>query len=143
MHCGSPTVLLCVFVVKCIVATSVSWPKPTVVDVLPHDSSAFTQGLLYKDGFLYESTGLYGRSTVRKVDIPTGEVLKSVPLDNKYFGEGLTLLNNQLVQIVWKRMKVFFYNFDTFAKERDVAQPTTIRNEGWGLCTDGTQLIAR
>ena len=73
----------------------------------PHDPTAFTQGLVWEDGVLWESTGKLGRSTIRKVDLKTGDVLKSVPLKDDYFGEGLTLLNDKLYQQTWKNQKAF------------------------------------
>lgn len=108
-----------------------------VVDARPHDPQAFTQGLLFHDGFFYESTGLNGRSTLRKVDPATGEVLKKLNLPAEYFGEGLALLGNRLYQLTWRSGKGFVYDLASFTPVREFA----FSGEGWGLTTDGRSLI--
>ncbi|MFA7541111.1 MAG: glutaminyl-peptide cyclotransferase [Lysobacterales bacterium] len=108
-----------------------------VVNRYPHDRSAFTQGLLYRDGFLYESTGLNGRSSLRKVVLETGAVIRIQRLDRKYFGEGLADWDGSLIQVTWQAGTGFVYDLDTFQEQRQFQYP----GEGWGLTADGTRLI--
>lgn len=108
-----------------------------VVAVYPHDRDAFTQGLVYVDGQLYETTGLNGHSTFRKVDLKTGRVLKQVKLDETYFGEGMTILGDKAYQITWRSKVGFVYNLETFTVEKQFSYT----GEGWGLTTDGKWLI--
>jgi glutamine cyclotransferase len=108
-----------------------------VVNAYPHDSHAYTQGLIYRDGFLFESTGLNGRSTLRKVKLETGEVIRQVAIDSAYFAEGLTDWNGQLVQLTWQSHIGFLYDLATF----NVARTFTYSGEGWGLTHDRTRLI--
>jgi len=108
-----------------------------VVHTFPHDPKAYTQGLVYHDGFLYEGTGLYGRSSLRKVKLETGEVLQKVDLDPKYFGEGITLFKNKIVQLTWKTQAGFVYSADDFHLLRQF----TYTGEGWGLTTSGNELF--
>jgi len=110
------------------------------MNTLHHDPKAFTQGLLYHGGFLYESTGLYGESTVRKVDIESGAVLKSTELGNRFFGEGMTLLGNKLIVLTWKERTGFI--LDSSSLEIQSTFPyNTVTGEGWGLTNNGTHLI--
>jgi len=108
-----------------------------VVHVYPHDRDAFTQGLIYLDGFLYESTGLEGRSSLRKVKLETGQVLQKTDVPAQYFAEGLTDWKKSLVQLTWKSGIGFVYDLFTFKPQRTFAYG----GEGWGLTHDGTQLI--
>ena len=108
-----------------------------VTRVYPHNPNAFTQGLLFADGFLYESTGQYGRSSLRKVDLETGQVLQSVPLEGQFFGEGLTLFGGRLIQLTWLSQIGFVYDRESFALRDQFAYLT----EGWGLTHDGNRLI--
>ncbi|MDQ2889485.1 MAG: glutaminyl-peptide cyclotransferase [Gemmatimonadota bacterium] len=103
----------------------------------PHDSSAYTQGLVRGDGVLYESTGLYGHSDVRRVELTTGRVLASRPLPSNRFGEGLALLNGRLYQLTWQSGVMYVYDARTLAPVDSLRYP----GEGWGLATDGTSLI--
>lgn len=109
----------------------------TVLAKYPHDSAAFTQGLLYADGLFYESAGLYGQSTLRKVDPETGAVLLEKRLDAQYFAEGLALLEGKLYQLTWKENTGFIYDPQDFRQLGTFSYPT----EGWGLTTDGSSLI--
>lgn len=108
-----------------------------VVNVYPHDPTAYTQGLIYREGFLYESTGLNGRSTLRKVKLETGEVLQRHRLDQAHFGEGLTVWNDRLVQLTWRSNIAFVYDVATFAPLRTFSYS----GEGWGLTADRDSLI--
>jgi glutaminyl-peptide cyclotransferase len=108
-----------------------------VVAVYPHDPAAFTQGLIYEDGFLYEGTGLHGRSSLRKVDLQTGEVLQQVMLHSQYFGEGITAFAGRIYQLTWRQGVAFVYEQETFAHLGAFMVPT----EGWGLTHDGERLI--
>jgi glutamine cyclotransferase len=107
-----------------------------VVHVYPHDPSAFTQGLEYRAGFLYEGTGLYGRSTVRKVQLETGRVLQQVRLAPQYFGEGITVMNQQIVELTWQAHQGFVYDQSSFRLLRTFDYP----GEGWGLTNDGRRI---
>jgi glutamine cyclotransferase len=108
-----------------------------IVHTYPHDPDAFTQGLIYHDGVLYESTGLWGRSALRKVELETGKVLQTSQLNDNYFGEGITLWQDQLIQLTWKTNRGFVYNLQTFEKLKDFTYST----EGWGITHDADKLI--
>jgi glutamine cyclotransferase len=102
-----------------------------------HDSNAFTQGLVYRDGVLYESTGLEGRSSLRKVELATGRVLQQRPVARAYFAEGLTDWHDRLIQLTWQSHVAFAYDLATFAPLRTFSY----EGEGWGLTHDDTRLI--
>ena len=108
-----------------------------VVRVYPHDRNAFTQGLTYVDGFLYESTGVQGRSTLRKVELETGRVLKQTVLSHQHFGEGLTSWGPDLVQLTWTSMLGFVYD----RMNLQVKRTFNYSGEGWGITHDGKRLI--
>lgn len=108
-----------------------------IVHIYPHDSRAFTQGLIYVDGHLYESTGLNGRSSLRMVDLSTGRVLQKYDVPREYFGEGLTDWGSTLIQLTWKAHKGFVYDRFTFSLLRTFPY----EGEGWGLTHDKSQLI--
>ena len=108
-----------------------------VIGSYPHDPDAFVQGLVWHDGGFYESTGLYGRSTLRRVAFPSGEVLQQVALADTYFGEGLALAGDRLVQLTWRSKRGFVYDRVTFSQLGDF----TYETEGWGITYDGTSLI--
>jgi glutaminyl-peptide cyclotransferase len=110
-----------------------------IVNTYPHDKGAYTQGLEYYKGFLYEGTGKKGSSSIRKVDLKTGEVLQQYDLTEEYFGEGITIFNNKLHQLTWKSGIGFVYNLETFKKEKEFKY--TKSREGWGLTNDGEKLI--
>ena len=103
----------------------------------PHDPQAFTQGLVYEDGFLYESTGLHGRSSLRKVALTSGAVLQSKSIAEEYFAEGITILEDRIIQLTWQSGTAFVYDKKTF-KLLDKFQ---YDGEGWGITHDGTRLI--
>lgn len=104
-----------------------------IVNVFPHDSKAFTQGLEYRGGFLYEGTGLHGQSSLRKEELETGKVLQEVNLPERYFGEGITVINGRIVELTWQSHEGFVYAQPTFRMLRDFQYP----GEGWGLANDG------
>jgi glutamine cyclotransferase len=108
-----------------------------VVRALPHDHGAFTQGLLLFEGKLYESTGLVGQSTVRRVDPDSGTVEAKVALDPQLFGEGLARVGGRLIQLTWQNGLAIYWNLSSLTKEREVRY----EGEGWGLCFDGRRLI--
>ncbi len=108
-----------------------------VVNSYPHDPEAFTQGLVYRDGFLYESTGLNGRSSLRKVRLTTGVVVQQRAVEKKYFAEGLTDWGNRLLQLTWSTNAGFVYDLATFEPVSTFTYP----GEGWGLTHDGRRLI--
>ncbi|MGH9625253.1 MAG: glutaminyl-peptide cyclotransferase [Bryobacteraceae bacterium] len=108
-----------------------------VVHVYPHDRRAFTQGLEYRGGFLYESTGLYGRSTLRKEDLETGKVLREIHLPARYFGEGITVLDGRIDQLTWKSHTGFIYAEPSF----DLLHKFSYTGEGWGLTNNGREIF--
>lgn len=107
-----------------------------IVHVYPHDRDAFTQGLVYHEGFLYEGTGLKGRSSLRKVRLETGEVLQHTELATEYFGEGIAIFGDQVFQLTWQSQGGFVYKLSDFSLLRRFSY----RGEGWGLTTDGRDL---
>ena len=110
-----------------------------IINSFPHDTEAYTQGLEYYNGFLYETTGKKGQSSLRKVEINTGKVLQKIALDNQYFGEGMTFLNNKIYWLTWQAKKGFVYDLETFKLEKEFAFNKS--EEGWGLTNNGTDLI--
>jgi glutamine cyclotransferase len=108
-----------------------------IVNVFPHDRTAFTEGLVFLKGVLYESTGLNGQSDLRKVDLSSGRVLQQVRLSSQYFGEGMAVLGGKIYMLTWKNQKGFVYNQESFEPEGEFSYT----GEGWGLTTDGHSLI--
>jgi glutaminyl-peptide cyclotransferase len=108
-----------------------------VVNVYPHDRDAFTQGLLFRDGVLYESTGLNGKSSLRKVQLDTGKVLQQINVEPRYFAEGLTDWNSRLVQLTYQTNIGFVYDMASFKR----LQTFSYTGEGWGLARDDTHVI--
>ena len=108
-----------------------------VVHVYPHDPEAFTQGLVYRDGVIYEGTGLNGRSTIRKVRLENGEVLQLQKVDSQYFGEGIAVVDDTIYELTWQSGIGFLYDRTTFKRKGTF----TYRGEGWGLTCDGQRLI--
>lgn len=111
--------------------------RAEVLESYPHDPQAFTQGLLLHQGALYESTGLYGKSSLRQVELATGKVLRRVDLPAKLFGEGLALAGDRLVQLTWREGVAPTYDLASLARNGEF----TYGGEGWGLCFDGTHFI--
>ncbi len=122
-------------------ATATAAPLPVytyeIVAAHPHDPEAFTQGLIYVDGVLYEGTGLYGRSSLRRVDLESGETLQQVDLPAQYFGEGITLFDGKIYQLTWQSRTGFIYDAESFERLGSFQYPT----QGWGLTHDGQELI--
>jgi len=110
---------------------------PEIYNTFTHDANAFTQGLFCSDGFIYESTGKYGESSLRKVEIESGTVIQKIDLDSKYFGEGITLYGNKIIQLTWLSKRGFVYDKDSFELIGEFGYPT----EGWGITYDGENLI--
>jgi glutamine cyclotransferase len=108
-----------------------------IVNRYPHDSSAFTQGLVFADGFLFEGTGLRGRSGLRKVDLSTGTILQYKSLPARFFGEGVTVYQNKVIQLTWRAKVGFVYDKDTF----QLIETFHYLTEGWGITHDGEYLI--
>jgi glutaminyl-peptide cyclotransferase len=108
-----------------------------IVRAFPHDPKAFTQGLVFRDGVLYESTGLEGKSSLRKVRLETGEVIEQRTLDSRYFAEGLADFGERLFQLTWRSQVGFVYGIGDFKPQRTF----TYQGEGWGLASDGKRLI--
>ncbi|MHC4118878.1 MAG: glutaminyl-peptide cyclotransferase [Planctomycetota bacterium] len=108
-----------------------------IVNTFDHDPNAFTQGLVFEDGFLYEGTGLNGRSELRKVELETGKVLQSRRLADEYFGEGITIFEDRIIQLTYQSKIGFVYDKETFELIQEFEYPT----EGWGITHNGTHLI--
>ncbi len=110
------------------------------VNIYPHSKDYFTEGLEFHNGYLYEGTGENGASGIYKVNLTTGKAVQAVELNEKYFGEGITVLNDKIYQLTYRAKKGFIYNFNSFALI-DSFQFTSTTNEGWGLTNDGKNLI--
>jgi glutamine cyclotransferase len=108
-----------------------------VVASHPHDPGAFTQGLVYDDGFLYEGTGRNGESSLREVELETGRVVRQIDLDQRYFGEGIAVVGNEIYQLTWRSRVGFVYDKNTFRRLREFQYT----GEGWGLTFDGQHLV--
>ncbi|MDP3716667.1 MAG: glutaminyl-peptide cyclotransferase [Acidobacteriota bacterium] len=135
MRAGS---LLMTMAVLACAPTTVAQRQPApvqgykLVATYPHDPTAFTQGLVFADGQLYESTGLNGESSVRRVEIASGKVLQQIKIPDEYFAEGLALVGDELLQLTWQHQRGFVYDRKTFAQKRTFAY----KGEGWGLAYD-------
>lgn len=122
--------------------TPTSEPTPVsytyeVINVYPHDPDAFTQGLVIDEGVMYEGTGLYGESSLRRVELETGDVLQMHELPSEFFGEGITVFGDKIIQLTWQSQTGFVYDKNSF----ELLQNFSYSTEGWGITTDGTQLI--
>ena len=122
---------------NCTQLSAVTISDVDVIKKYPHDNTAFTQGLEFHEGRIYESTGRHGFSELRKVDLVTGRVIQRRVLDPQYFGEGITILQNKVFQLTWKSGKGFVYDLNSFALDREFK----ISGEGWGLSNDGNNLL--
>lgn len=133
---------MCLFLVFCVAGPEVAWSQAPVcsfqvINTYPHDDEAFTQGLLFSDGELFESTGQYGESSLRRVALETGQVLQSVDLDAGFFAEGLAMWEDRLLQLTWQENTCFVWDAETFAPGGSFSYT----GEGWGLTHDGRELI--
>lgn len=131
---------ICVCVLCSILSCSakVERYKIEVVKAYPHDTGSYTQGLFWHDGSLYESTGLNGKSTFRKVDLQSGQALTKLPFNRKYFVEGSVILGDKLYILTWTNKVIFIYDAATLEYRSTYSYP----REGWGLTTDGKSLIS-
>ena len=118
-------------------ATTVPTYTYDIVKAYPHDRRAFTQGLVFQDGMLYESAGNYDESTLRKVDLTSGKILQKYDLPPEYFAEGMTILGDKIYQVTWKEQTAFVYGLSDFKLLKEMRYS----GEGWGLTNDGTNLI--
>jgi len=109
----------------------------TIRKIYPHDTTSFTQGLIIYKGRLYEGTGEYGRSKLLEVNLNNGSIAREISLDKKYFGEGITILNDTIYQLTWQNKEVLVYTLKDFKKIKEFR----INTEGWGITTDGKNLI--
>jgi|SRR5271165_1210848 len=127
------------FTAGCFAQATAAVPEygAVIVSIYPHDPGAFTEGLFYYDGSLYESTGRSGQSSIREVNLKTGEVVRRKDLDPKYFGEGIVVWKDRLIQLTWKNETGFVYDLRTFALRSTFHYP----GEGWALTQDGSHVI--
>lgn len=117
-------------------------PKPisySIINTYPHDTGSFTEGILFYKGELYESTGNYGSSKLLKTDLKTGKAIKSIKLDDKYFGEGIAIVNDTIYQLTYREKVGFMYSLKDFKK---IGEFSFSGAEGWGMTTDGKSIIA-
>ncbi|MCU1293200.1 MAG: glutamine cyclotransferase [Bryobacterales bacterium] len=110
--------------------------RPQVIHVYPHDREAFTQGLEYRDGFLFEGTGLKGHSTVRKEELESGRVLQKIDIADQYFGEGITVFQKSIVELTWQSHTGLVYDKSSFG----LLKSFSYSGEGWGLANDGQRI---
>ena len=108
-----------------------------IVNVYPHDETAFTQGLVFENGVLYEGTGLWGQSSLRRVELETGNLTQLYSLSDGFFGEGITIFEDKIIQLTWKSGKGFVYNKNSF----ELLQTFEYSTDGWGITNNGTSLI--
>lgn len=127
---------LSIFVTFSGVSAEITHYTYRIVDTYPHDKEAFTQGFLYHNGSFFEGTGLKGKSSLRKTDLDTGDIIDIVELPEKYFGEGITIFNNKIYQLTWKAETGFIYNMDF-----ELIKKFKYSGEGWGLTHNENQLI--
>ncbi len=122
------------------VVSNVPEPKTisyNIVNIYPHDTSSYTQGLQWHNGFLYEGTGLEGQSRLMKVNLKDGQPVQKISIDNTLFGEGITIINNKIYQLTWKNNKVFVYDLATLKKLKEFHWDY----DGWGLTNNGKDLL--
>jgi glutamine cyclotransferase len=133
----SDLMLLTLLVVVILSSCSASRFTYKVINSYPHDRSAFTQGLAFADGVLYEGTGLRGLSTLRKVELETGDILQIRKIPNEEFGEGITIYEDKIIQLTWQANLGYVYDRESFELIEEFNYPT----EGWGITHDGNRLI--
>ena len=127
--------ILCAFVSLWLFQTPAQYGY-RIVKTYPHDRNAFTQGFEYRDGFFYEGTGMTGRSSVRKVELASGRVVQKYDVPQPFFGEGITVLGQQIIELTWQTQTGFVYDKSSFRVLRSFNYP----GEGWGLANDGKQI---
>jgi len=110
---------------------------PHIINTYPHDPQAFTQGLFFQGRYLHEGTGLYGKSSLRKIVLETGEVVQRTDLPSALFGEGIAVIQDRIIQLTWRSRVGFVYDRESFKLNRVFRYPT----EGWGIASDGVQLV--
>jgi len=138
-------ILIIFFIISCNIACTIPTEADTeisalsyqILEVYPYDVDAYTQGLVWKDGFLYVGTGLYGSSSLRKIDLETGKVLQQFALPDNFFGEGITIFEDRIYQLTWKEQTGFVYDQETF----QLLEIFSYEHEGWGITHDGESLI--
>jgi glutaminyl-peptide cyclotransferase len=128
---------ICAWACAMAVRAAVPVYEPEVVHTYPHDTTAFTEGLFYSKGYLYESTGLEGRSTIRKVRLETGAVVQKIDIPAEYFGEGIVDWRGHLISLTWKSQIGFVFDLATLKLQRQFSYP----GEGWALTRDDRELI--
>lgn len=133
----SLSVVLFLFCFTCSAVAEVPIYDYRIVNRYPHNITSYTQGLEFRDGYLYEGTGRNGRSTLSKINLESGEVLQSKRLASRYFGEGITIVGDKIYQLTWQSNVVFVHDLASFETLTSYYHPT----EGWGLTYDGSQLI--
>lgn len=123
--------LLIFFFISAACTAAVKDYRLQVLDRYPHDASAYTQGLFFHNGTLYETTGQYGQSSVRTVDLTSGKVLKNIPIGSRYFGEGSCVVDGKMYVLTWTNKLAFLYDAESLKKEKMLSYP----REGWGLAS--------
>ncbi len=108
-----------------------------IINIYPHDGNVYTQGLVFDEGFLYEGTGIWGKSSLRRIELETGKVLKVLRLPDFIFGEGIVVFRNKIFQLTWRSKICFVYDRDSF----DLLRQFSYKTEGWGITHDGERLI--
>jgi glutamine cyclotransferase len=134
---GAAFVFSCLSLLGCSNSEGTPIYTYSIVNTYPHDPDAFTQGLVFEDGVLYEGTGLYGQSTLRRVELETGDVLQILELSDEFFGEGITVYGDKIIQLTWQSNVGFVYDKNSF----DLLQQFNYSTEGWGITHDGERLI--
>lgn len=134
---GAVLVFSCLSFPGCSDSDGVPVYSYNIVNTYPHDPDAFTQGLVFEDGFLYEGTGLYGQSTLRRVELEIEDILQILELSDEFFGEGITVYEDKIIQLTWQSHIGFVYDKDSF----ESLQQFNYSTEGWGITHDGEHLI--
>lgn len=129
-------IIIIVFAATSAVSAEIKSYSYKIINTYPHDSTAFTQGLEFFNGFLYEGTGLYGESSLKKINLNNGEILKIKKLPGNHFGEGITILDDKIYQLTWKENTAYVYDLNF-----NLLKEFSYKGEGWGLTNDGQYLI--
>jgi glutamine cyclotransferase len=136
-------VISAIFIFACPISSVSFYPRfgvsseYEILNVFPHDPGAYTEGFFYHENYFFESTGLYGQSSLRKIDPQSGEIIKIIKLPRKYFAEGIAMIDGKIYQLTWRSGIAFVYDAESFEKLGRFEYP----GEGWGLTTDGEELI--